>query len=66
MIRRTDIIHPEDEAARKNLEAIPGFSVAMKGFLRLGYEQYFHGINMAGKIRLTLFYNYLNKQITTI
>ncbi len=53
MIHRADFIHPEDEAARRNLEAIPGFSPAMKGFLRLGYEQYFHGINMASKIRLS-------------
>lgn len=52
-IHPSDFIHPEDDAARRNLEAIPGFSTAVKGFLRLGHEQYFHGINMASKIRLS-------------
>jgi Zn-dependent protease with chaperone function len=53
LIRTSDFIHPEDEAARRNLEAIPGFSSTLKGFLRLGYEQYYHGVNMASKIRLS-------------
>lgn len=48
-----DFIHPEDEAARRNLEAIPGFSSILKSFLRMGVEQLLHGLNMANKIRLS-------------
>lgn len=53
MISPHDFIHPEDEAARRNMEAIPGFASAVKAFLKLGLEQYCHGINMASKIRLS-------------
>jgi Zn-dependent protease with chaperone function len=53
MISPQEFIHPEDEAARRNMEAIPGFAIAVKAFLRLGFEQYYHGINMASKIRLS-------------
>jgi Zn-dependent protease with chaperone function len=53
MIAPQDFIHPEDEAARRNMEAIPGFAAAVKAFLKLGMEQYYHGINMASKIRLS-------------
>lgn len=48
-----DFIHPEDEAARRNLEAIPGFSALVKGFLKIGFETYQHGVNLASKIRLS-------------
>lgn len=34
MVRPADYIHPEDEAARRNMEAIPGFAAAMKLFMR--------------------------------
>jgi Zn-dependent protease with chaperone function len=53
MLSQHDFIHPEDEAARRNMEAIPGFASAVKAFLKLGLEQYYHGINMASKIRLS-------------
>src|ERR1035437_1785618 len=53
MINIQDFIHPQDEAARRNMEAIPGFSLAVKTFLKIGYEQYLSGINMASKIRLS-------------
>jgi len=53
MISPQDYIHPEDEAARRNMEAIPGFAAAVKAFLKIGAEQYLHGINMASKIRLS-------------
>lgn len=52
MINYQDFIHPEDEAARRQLEAVPGFTTAMKGFLKFGFEQFFYGFNMANKIRL--------------
>jgi len=38
----SEFIHPEDEAARRQLEAIPGFSGALKLILQVGLEQYFH------------------------
>ena len=45
-------IHPEDDRARRQLEAVPGFSAAVKAFLKVGVERFEHGISMAGKIRL--------------
>ena len=53
MIRPADYIHPEDEAARRNMEAIPGFAAAMKIFMRYYDEQLMHGLSMANKIRLS-------------
>lgn len=53
MIRPIEYIHPEDEAAKRNMEAIPGFATAMKLFMRYYSEQLFHGLNMANKIRLS-------------
>lgn len=53
MIRCQDFIHPEDETARQNMEAVPGFSAAVKAFLKIGLEQYYHGINLAQKIKLS-------------
>ena len=53
MIRPIEYIHPEDEAAMRNMEAIPGFAAAMKLFLRYYNEQMTHGVNMANKIRLS-------------
>jgi len=47
-----DFIHPADQAAREELEAIPGFTTALKTFLRTFHEQQFHGVNMATKVRL--------------
>ncbi len=48
-----DIIHPLDKAAREKLEGIPGFSIAVKSYLKIGLETYLHGINIANKIRLS-------------
>ena len=53
MIRPIEYIHPEDEAARRNMEAIPGFAAAMKILLRYYDEQMVHGLSMASKIRLS-------------
>lgn len=53
MIRPIEYIHPEDEAARRNMEAIPGFASAMKLIMRYYSEQLYHGLNMANKIRLS-------------
>lgn len=46
-------IHPEDEAARRHLEAIPGFAMVTKYFLELGIEQFLLGTLMARHIRLS-------------
>lgn len=40
MLSPQDFIHPENEAARRNMEAIPGFATAVKAFLKLGLEQW--------------------------
>lgn len=53
MLHPNDFIHPEDEAALRNMESIPGFSTAVKAFLKLGYEKMSHGVNMASTIRLS-------------
>jgi len=42
MIRSVEYIHPEDEAALRNMEAIPGFSAAMKLLMRYYDEQITH------------------------
>ena len=47
-----DFVHPEDKAALEQLEAIPGFSLAVKSFLAFFNEKLVHGMNMASKIRL--------------
>jgi len=52
MITPQDFIHPEDDSARLQLEAIPGFQTVVKAFLKIGLEQQLHGISMASKIRL--------------
>ncbi|MGL4942892.1 MAG: M48 family metallopeptidase [Thermoguttaceae bacterium] len=52
-----DFIHPEDDAARQQLEAIPGFQTVVKYILSLGVEKYFHNLYMAQHIRLS------NKQL---
>ena len=53
MIKYQDFIHPEDEAARRQMEAIPGFQTVAKYFIELGVEKMLHGLFMAEKIRLS-------------
>ncbi len=53
MLHPQDFIHPEDEAALKNMEAIPGFSIAMKTLLKYYQERLLHGMSLANKIRLS-------------
>lgn len=48
-----EFIHPEDAAALKQLESIPGFPTLVKKFYALGYEKLFYGTNMASNIRLS-------------
>ena len=48
-----DFIHPHDAAARRELEAVPGFDTVTKCFLKFGLEQYLHGYFMANYVRLS-------------
>lgn len=53
MIKPSEFIHPEDAAALRQLESIPGFPALAKKILELGYEKLQYGINMASTIRLS-------------
>lgn len=52
-MKPSDFIHPEDAAALRQLESIPGFPTLVKKFYALGYERLFYGTNMAKCIRLS-------------
>lgn len=52
-MKPSDFIHPEDSAALRQLESIPGFPSLVKKFYALGYERLFYGTNMAKCIRLS-------------
>lgn len=53
MISPSEFIHPEDAAALRQLENIPGFPALVKKLLSLGLEKLQYGINMASAIRLS-------------
>ncbi len=53
MIKPSEFIHPEDAAALRQLENIPGFPMLAKKVLELGYEKLMYGVNMASTIRLS-------------
>lgn len=53
MITPSEFIHPEDAAALRTLESIPGFPALVKKFLQIGLEQMKYGVNMASAIRLS-------------
>ena len=53
MIKATDFIHPEDGAALRQLESIPGFPTLVKKLMSMGLEQLQYGVNMASAIRLS-------------
>lgn len=52
-MKPSDFIHPEDAAALRQLENIPGFPTLVKKFYALGYEKLMYGSNMASYIRLS-------------
>lgn len=52
-MKPSDFIHPEDAAALRQLESLPGFPSLVKKFYALGYEKLFYGMNMAKCIRLS-------------
>jgi len=49
----SEFIHPEDAAALRQLESVPGFPALVKRFYALGYEKLLYGTNMASHIRLS-------------
>ena len=53
MMRPSEFIHPEDAAALRQLESIPGFPALVKKVMELGLEQLYYGLNMATAIRLS-------------
>lgn len=53
MIKPAEFMHPEDAAALRQLESIPGFPAVAKKVLELGYEKLMYGLNMASTIRLS-------------
>ena len=59
-MRPSDFIHPEDEAALRQMEGLPGFATLIKKVLAIGLENLQYGINMASSIRLS------NKQLPNI
>ncbi|MEJ8768588.1 hypothetical protein [Prevotella sp. HCN-7019] len=52
-VNASEFIHPEDAAALRQLENIPGFPALVKKILSLGLEQMQYGVNMASAIRLS-------------
>ena len=53
MIKPAEFIHPEDAAALRQLESIPGFPALVKKIMAIGFEQLQYGLNMATAIRLS-------------
>lgn len=52
-MKPSDFIHPEDAAALRQMESIPGFPALVKKFYALGTEKLVYGVNMASYIRLS-------------
>ena len=52
-MKPSDFIHPEDAAALRQMESIPGFAAIIKKILAIGLENMQYGINMASNIRLS-------------
>lgn len=52
-MKPSDFIHPEDAAALRQMESIPGFAAIVKKILAVGIETLQYGINMASSIRLS-------------
>ncbi len=52
-MKPTDFIHPEDAAALRQMENIPGFAPLIKKVLNVGIETLQYGVNMASSIRLS-------------
>ena len=49
-MKPSDFIHPEDAAALRQMEGIPGFAALVKKILASGIENLQYGVNMASTI----------------
>ena len=52
-MKPSDFIHPEDAAALRQMENVPGFATLIKKVLSIGIETLQYGVNMASNIRLS-------------
>lgn len=52
-MKPSDFIHPEDVAALRQLESIPGFTAFTKKLMSISIEQQLYGVNLASSIRLS-------------
>jgi len=52
-MKPSEFIHPEDAAALRQLESIPGFPALVRKVMAIGFEQLRYGMNMATAIRLS-------------
>lgn len=52
-MKPSDFIHPEDAAALRQMENIPGFAALVKKVMSIGIENLQYGMNMASSIRLS-------------
>lgn len=52
-MKPSDFIHPEDAAALRQMENVPGFAALIKKVLFIGIETLQYGVNMASNIRLS-------------
>ncbi len=48
-----DYYHPQDKSALDSLKQVPGFSMALKAFMKVFNENMIHGLNMSNKIRIS-------------
>lgn len=53
IMKPSDFIHPEDAAALRQMENVPGFAALIKTVLNIGIETLQYGVNMASNIRLS-------------
>lgn len=54
-MQTSDFIHPEDAAALRQMENIPGFASLIKKVLAIGLENLQYSVNMASAIRLSTY-----------
>ena len=52
-MKPSDFIHPEDAAALRQMEGLPGFAALVRKVLAIGIETLQYGVNMASAIRLS-------------
>ena len=52
-MKPSDFIHPEDAAALRQMDNIPGFAALVKKVLAIGIENLQYGVNMVFSIRLS-------------